>query len=101
MAGLQVSEESLVVSGGGSSQVLTVTSASAVQSSVVTENYIYLYSTENIFIRQGLNPTALSNGTDMFIPGGVPLRLGGFMDNNKLSLIAEGTTSTVYITQGV
>jgi hypothetical protein len=47
-------------------------------------------------MRQGSNPTALSNGTDQFIPANTLLRIVDIESGNKLAFIA-GSAGTVYI----
>ncbi len=39
---------------------------------------LYVVSTVACFVRQGTNPTALSDGTDQYLPANVPMRLTGF-----------------------
>lgn len=52
----------------------------------------------DVFFRQGANPTALSDGTDMILLGGQSYRVSGILSANKLAFKTSGATGTVYIT---
>ncbi len=98
MSGMPVSEESFTLYSGGISQQVAMTTASA-QSSVITNSKtLYVVATAACFVRQGTNPTAVSDGTDQYIPANVPMRLAGFATGNRLACIVPTGTGTLYIT---
>lgn len=96
MSGLPVSQETQQVYAGGTSQQVTVSTSSA-QSSVLNCKSVVIFSTVSGFMRQGSNPTALSNGTDQYVPGNTLLRYAGITPGNKLAFIGTGA-GTLYIT---
>jgi hypothetical protein len=99
MSGMPVSQESAHLYSGGQSQVVAISGTSAQSSAITGSKTVYLCSTGDCFIRQGSNPTALSNGTDQFLPGYTPMRFAGFVSGNKIAVI--GTTGSLYITPEV
>ena len=93
-----VFEESIKVLNGGESAAVSI-SASSAQSAALLTNRVVIYSTVACWIRQGSNPTALSNGTDQYIPAETMMRLTDITPGNKIAFIA-GSAGTVYITPG-
>lgn len=89
-------EVTIAVDEGAKSQALSISSTSA-QSAAMPTGRCLLYSTADVFVRQGANPTALSDGTDQFIPAGVWLR-ANFARNAKLAFKTSSSSGTVYIT---
>lgn len=89
-------EVTIAVDEGGKSQAISVSSTSA-QSAAMPTGRCILYSTADVFTRQGTNPTALSDGTDQFIPAGVWLR-ANFARGAKLAFKTSSSSGTVYIT---
>lgn len=96
MSGMPVSQESVQLYGGGTSQQIAVTTSSA-QSTVLQCKSMYICSTVSCFVRQGPNPTALGDGSDQYLPANLPMRLAGFTPGNKIAVIGTGS-GTFYIT---
>lgn len=90
---------SIVVDEGGRSQALAISSTSA-QSAVINADYVLVTLTAAGFVRQGSNPTATSDGTDIYLLADVTYRLN-VKKGNKLALRTSGLTGTAYITPGV
>ena len=97
MSGMPVSQESATIYSGGQSQVVAVTTSSAQSSAIATSKTAVLCSTVDCFIRQGSNPTALSNGTDQFLPAYTPMRYAGITAGYKIAVIGTGA-GNLYIT---
>jgi hypothetical protein len=93
-----IAEHSLTIDAGGTSQAVSISTTSA-QSAAIPGGSAVIYSTVDCFVRSGANPTALSNGTDRFIPAGIYLRVG-FASGEKLAFITAAGTGTVYIAPG-
>lgn len=89
-------EVTITLDDGGKSQALSISSTSA-QSAAITSGFCRIYATVDCFARQGSNPTAVSDGTDTFIPGGVWLRVN-CARGNKLAFKTTAASGTVYIT---
>lgn len=91
-------EISLGIGSGGSSQLVSLSTAS-VSSAAIHSDTCVIYATANCFVRQGSAPTAVSDGTDQFIPASTFLRLR-IDKGNKLGLInaAGASAGAVYIT---
>jgi len=91
----------LPIGSGGTSQKLT-TSATHVQSAVVTNTetpvYYNVFATADCFVRAGTNPTALATGVDQFIPANLLFRLGPLKVGERFSFIAASTGGLVYLT---
>ena len=90
---------SIVVDEGGRSQALAISSTSA-QSATINSDYVLVTLTAAGFVRQGSNPTATADGTDIFLLADVTYRLN-VKKGNKLALRTAGLTGTAYITPGV
>jgi hypothetical protein len=92
-------QHTLTVPSGGTSQKLTLTAGAASPSAVINATHCVFYSTVDCFIRQGASgaTTAVADGTDHFLPGGVPVRLD-ITSGNVLSVISA-SAGTVYITR--
>lgn len=91
----------------GISQKIT-TSGSSQQSAAFTHgvSLIYLFATQDCFIKIGTSPVAVADGTCMFIPGGIPFGIGLYTTNEqnavyKLAVIQSSTTGSVYFTEGL
>lgn len=91
-------ELSTVVGTGGTSQAVSISGTSA-QSTAIPGNMALVYSTADCFMRCGSNPTALSDGTDQFVPASTLLRVQ-LQGGGKLAFKTTGATGTVYITPG-
>lgn len=89
-------ETSLIASSGGRSQAVAIGATSAA-STAVSAHEVTICATADCFMRQGIAPVALANGTDQFVPSGTLLRVE-VTSGNKLAFITSGATGTVYIT---
>ena len=92
-------ENSLTINGGGTSQAVAISSTSA-QSAAMNSPVALVYATVDCFARRGSNPTALSDGTDQFIPANTLLRISGIERGDKLAFKTTSASGTVYITPG-
>lgn len=81
-------EESLRFLPAGSVIPLTL-STTANATAAITAKHVVIASTVFCWIRQGLNPTAVNDGTDIPIFPGTYLRLSEFVSGNKISAIAQ------------
>jgi len=92
-------EISGIISEGGRSQAVSISSTSA-QSTALTDNDSAIVTvTTPCFVRGGTNPTALSDGTDLYLLADVAYRLR-FQKGWKLAFKTSGTTGTAYISPG-
>ena len=89
---------SIIVDDGGRSQALAISSTSA-QSAVINSEYALVTLTKAAFLRQGSNPTATSDGTDIYLLADVTYRLN-VMRGNKLAFKTASESGTAYITPG-
>lgn len=90
-------EISLVIRDGGNGASVAVGTSSA-QSAVFSTTspaFLRLYSDVNVYVRQGVNPTATTN--DDFIPAGNLLRVGPIAPGNRLAFITASGTGVVNI----
>ena len=92
-------ELSLTVTTGGTSQAVSISSTSA-QSAAISASSVLVCATAACFVRRGSNPTALSNGTDQYLPADTLVRLDGWAAGDKLAFVTTGATGTVYLTPG-
>lgn len=90
---------SIVVDSGGRSQALAISSTSA-QSAAIASNYVIVTLTTAAFVRQGANPTAVADGTDIYLLADMTYRLN-VQPGNKLAFRTASATGTAYITPGV
>lgn len=85
---------------GGRSQQLAISTTSA-RSTAVNANTCLVHATTACFFRQGRSaPTALSDGTDMFLPANVTFRVS-MVKGDMLAFKTATGTGTVYITPEV
>jgi hypothetical protein len=89
---------SIIVDEGGRSQAVSISSTSA-QSAVINAEYAVVTLTTAAFVRQGLDPTALADGTDIYLLADVTYRLN-VKRGNKLAFRTSGLSGTAYITPG-
>lgn len=92
-------EASVLALAGGQSQALAISGTSA-QSAAITTSFAKITPTVDCFFRAAANPTALADGTDDFLLGGVSYRIIGITSGHKLAFKTSGATGTVYITPG-
>jgi len=90
---------SLRMDGGGSSSVVSISGTSA-QSAVLNTFTVLISPTVDCFVREGTNPTALADGTDMLLFGGNSYRVVLQATGHKLAFITSSATGSVYITPG-
>lgn len=88
-------QESMVALKGGTCASVAVSGTSA-QSAAITSGRVVLYSTVDVFLRQGSNPTALATGVDQLVPANTLIRLVDIENGNKIAFIAS-SSGTVYI----
>ncbi len=85
---------------GGGSQKIAVSAVSAQSAAISNHATVYIYTDVGVSVRQGTNPTAVNDGTDLYIPAG-SWRLVGIEDENKLAFICNaGDSGNVYLTEG-
>ena len=89
---------SIIVDEGGRSQALAISSTSA-QSAAINAPYALVTLTASGFVRQGSNPTATSDGTDIYLLSDVTYRLN-IQPGNKLAFRTTGSAGTAYVTAG-
>jgi hypothetical protein len=89
-------ELSVIIDEGGTSQAVAISGTSA-QSAAIAARYAVVTLTTGAFLRRGSNPTALSDGTDRYLPAGIPFRVE-LVSGNKLAFKTSGASGTAYIT---
>lgn len=89
---------SIIVDEGGRSQAIAISGTSA-QSTAINAEYVIVTLTAAAFVRQGSNPTATSDGTDIYLLADVTYRLN-ITRGNKLAFKTAGAAGTAYITPG-
>lgn len=84
------------------SQKVSVTGTSAPSSSVAsTTSILRLFPTTDMHIAIGANPTAVADGTNMFLPGGIVSYIGVPENQSfKVAAIQDASAGTLYITEG-
>lgn len=82
----------------GKCQRISISGTSA-QSAAIPSDNVLVYATTDCFVRQGSNPTALSDGTDQFVPAFSLFRLS-IRRGSHLAFISTGGTGLVYLTPG-
>ena len=95
---METQEISFSLGDPGTSQALIVSSTSA-QSAVALTTSVVATPTVDCFVRQGANPTALADGTDMFLLALTSYRLA-LPRGNKLAFVTSSATGTAYLTPG-
>lgn len=101
---MDIQEISLSLGEPGTSQALAISSTSAqsaaiTPTSAVSPATVVVTPTVDCFVRQGTNPTAVSDGTDMFLLASSSYRLS-LPRGNKLAFKTVSSSGTVYITPG-
>lgn len=83
----------------GTSQKLTTSGASA-QSAAVSDKttLVRLFATNDCYVKFGINPTALADGTCVFIPGGIVDFLG-ITPGDKIATIQFASGGFLFITE--
>lgn len=97
---MSAGEFSINITGGGLSSSVAVTGTSAQSAAFASTGpgtSVVISPTVPMFVRQGVNPVALANGTDLYLLGGVSYRTF-VAAGNKLAFIAAGASGGVYIT---
>lgn len=89
---------SIIVDEGARSQAIAISSTSA-QTAVINSEYAIVTLTTAAFVRQGSNPTATNDGTDIYLQGGAAYRLN-VKRGNKLAFRTASETGTAYVTPG-
>lgn len=83
------------IANGGECQCLSF-GTSAVQSLAILAGVIELSPTVDCFVRAGVDPVALSNGSDHFLMGGTTQAFR-FDSGHKLSVIAVAGSGMLYV----
>lgn len=89
-------EASLLLDTGGLSQAVSISSTSA-QSAAITGKWAVIHATVACFMRRGTDPTALSDGTDQYLPASVSYRVA-INSGDKIAFKTASASGTVYIT---
>lgn len=89
---------SLVADEGGKSQALSISGTSA-KSTAINAPYAVITVTTACFMRQGADPTATSDGTDLYLVPDTTYRVN-LTQGNKLAFKTSGASGTAYITPG-
>lgn len=103
---MDIREVTMNVLTGGQSHSVAISSTSAqsnaLGTAVANPGGLDAVVTPSVdcFVRQGANPTALSDGTDQFLVAGNSYRLSGIVGGNKLAFKTTAASGTVYITPG-
>lgn len=93
-------ELSIVVDSGGASQKVAISTTSAQSTAIsTTDNTVLVTPDTTCFVRQGSNPTAVSDGTDIILLANNQYRLS-IGKGNKLAFITASGSGFVYITPG-
>jgi hypothetical protein len=92
-----VTQFSINIGTGGTSFPVSMSTANA-KSAVIDAEYCTVALTVDAFLRAGADPTAVSNGTDQFLPAGI-YRVS-ITRGHKLAFILGTGTGTAYITPG-
>lgn len=95
---MEAREVSIVVDDGGRSAAVAISSTSA-QSAAINSDYALVTLTTAAFVRQGANPTAVSDGTDIYLLADITYRLN-LKKGNKLAFKTSSSSGTAYITPG-
>ena len=93
MTGVVISMQ--VLSGGQSIKVATSTVSA--QTPALTETSYNVISDTNCFVRTGLNPVAVSDGTDQFLLANIMYRIVPILPGNKMAFILGAATGNVYL----
>lgn len=86
----------------GISQMLNFTSSVAAISAQFQPQttVIQVFASADCFIQMGSSPSALADGTCMFIPQGIYINLGCFAGTNFISVIQRTVDGILFITEG-
>lgn len=94
-----------VLSGGQSSKVALSVASAKVPAAVLTASQL-LTGSNNIkcvltldaagFIRKGANPTAVSDGTDQYIPANTPVHVELLVGEQLACILASGTGNAYF-----
>lgn len=89
---------SIVLADAGTSSSVAISGTSA-QSATINADFAIVTPTADCFVRQGSNPTATADGTDVFLVAFNTYRLA-LPRGNKLAFRTTGATGAVYLTPG-
>ena len=93
--GAAFTHEASKIATGGSCQAVSISGTSA-QSTAVTATLVHITATVDCFMREAANPTALSDGTDEFLPAYI-VTPKIITSGNKIAFKTTGATGTAYI----
>lgn len=95
---MNVMDYSVIVDDGGKSQALAISGTSA-QSAVISAEHALVTLTTAGFVRKGSSPTAVADGTDIYLMADVMYRIN-VKNGQRLAFITPGSAGTAYITPG-
>jgi hypothetical protein len=95
MAGVVISNQILA---GGQSQKVVTSTTSAQSTALTGVSQVTIVCDTNTFVRMGLNPTAVSDGTDQLLLANQQYRIIPIISGYKLAFILAAGTGNVYIT---
>jgi hypothetical protein len=72
-------------------------SGSSAQSGAITAAVVRLVSSTDCHVKFGSNPTAVADGTSLFLPAGVP-EYFQFGSGDKIAVIQDSTSGNLFIT---
>lgn len=83
----------------GTSQAVAFTGSSSQSAALgASTTLVRLFCTADCFIKIASNPTALADGTSMFVAAGI-IDFIGVQPSQKIAVISNGTSGTLYITE--
>ncbi len=85
----------------GVSQLIAVSNASVQGSALgISTTVVRLFATNDCYIKLGANPTALADGTSMFVPGGI-VDFIGVTPGDKIAVIRYASNGSLFVTEGL
>lgn len=91
----QVVQQASSIGAGGACQKVAMSTTSA-QSAAINYGMVQITPSADCYVREGSNPTAVSDGTDQFLAANVP-QVFLVTPGNKLAFIVASGTSSVHI----
>lgn len=93
-------EQSVVIPDAARSQKKTLDATSRTSDAIDAPSFVFA-PTVDCFVRAGLAPAAVNDGTDLFLYGGNIYRvISGWTPGWKLAFITAGQAGSIYITPG-
>lgn len=95
IAALPLVQQASRIATGGTCQKVAISSTSA-QSAAIDAHLVHVTPTVDCYVREGANPTALSNGTDHFLVANATQAFT-ITHDNKLAFITTAASGSVHI----